>query len=326
MADILFDIGLCHHSITERPKRKAIDKPIIISVIVWVYMIERIASIIISDHNNLALMCLGDVGRYWRIKIHLSLIFIIVSLIAITSQLNYYYGYKRAIESTFVRVFHIMSDKDKAVDFGIYRRSDVKKLMQYKIIFRIIRQHNRIVAPLVGILFVFISYMINESVTSTLLFGTPNSVFIGLYGYYKSNVLIFQFAYFYFVCKYLKLKLNGLNTELKFIQNNKRFARIPRILRSFDALYREIDEYNVTYWSKYLLIIWVLWGAVTVLFIYLVVFGDTFIIVRILMFYATLLGIIIFNFVFPTTCSLNYKANKTYTKLNSLYLGYITAF
>ena len=73
-----------------------------------------------------------------------------------------------------------MSGKDKAVDFGIYRRSDVKKLMQYKTIFRIIRQYNRFVASLVGILFVFIPYMINESVTSTLVFGTPNSVFIGL--------------------------------------------------------------------------------------------------------------------------------------------------
>ena len=63
MADILFDIGLCHHSVEERPKRKAIDKPIVMSVVIWVYMIERIASIMISDDYNLALMCLGDVGR-----------------------------------------------------------------------------------------------------------------------------------------------------------------------------------------------------------------------------------------------------------------------
>ena len=281
MADILFDIGLCHHSVEETPKRDAIDKPIVMSVVMWVYMIERIASIIISDDNNLALMCLGDVGWYWRIKIHLNLIFIIVSLMAITSQLNYYYGYKRAIEPTFVRVFHSLSGEDKVVDFGLYRRSDVKKLMQHKTIFRIIRQHNQIVAPLVGILFVFISYMINESVTGTLLFGTRNSLFTGLYGYYLSNVLIIQFGCFFFVCKYLKLKLNGLDTELKYIQINRRCAKIPRILHSYDSLYREIGEYNTTYWSKYLLIIWVLWGAACVLFIYLVVFGDAYIRYRI---------------------------------------------
>ena len=198
--------------------------------------------------------------------------------------------------------------------------------MQYKTIFRIIGQHNRFIAPLVGISFEGISYMMNESVTSTLLYGTPNSVFIALYGYYLSNILFFQFAYFYFICKYLKLKLNGLDTELRYIKINKRFAKIQQILRSYDALYREINEYNATYWSKFLFIIWIFFGGVCVLIIYMVVFGDAFIIIRILLFYGTLLGIIIFNFTFTTACSLNYQANKTYTKLNSLYLRYINTF
>ena len=90
MADILFDIGLCHHSVEELSKREAIDKPIVISVVTWVYLIQRIASIMISDDNNLALMCLGDVGRYWAIKIHLSILLMISRLIVTTSKLNYY--------------------------------------------------------------------------------------------------------------------------------------------------------------------------------------------------------------------------------------------
>ena len=111
-----------------------------------------------------------------------------------------------------------------------------------------------------------------------------------------------------------------------YIQINKRFARIPRILRSYDTFYCEIDEYNSTYLSKFLLIIWIFLGGVCVLFIYMIVFGDLFIFIRIVLFYGALFPINIFNFIFTTACSLNKQANEAYTKLNSLYLRYINTF
>ena len=95
-------------------------------------------------------------------------------LFVISSQLNYFYGYKLGIEPTFVRVFHSMSGKvmNKVVpvsecpangssgipgntgstelrrkfcptsaipkNVGLYRQSDIKRVLQYKRIFRII--------------------------------------------------------------------------------------------------------------------------------------------------------------------------------------------
>ena len=34
MADILYDIGLCHYSVSERPERKTINNPALISTVV----------------------------------------------------------------------------------------------------------------------------------------------------------------------------------------------------------------------------------------------------------------------------------------------------
>ena len=218
MADILYDIGLCHHSVGEQTQRKTINKPIVISTAVWIYLAQRIASIMISNDNDLILICLGDVGRYWAIKVHLNAVLIICALMIIASQLNYLYGYKRGIEPKFVRLFHSLSGEDIPVTIGLHHDSHFKQVMQYKTIFRIIDKHNQFFFPIFASLFNFISYFINENITNVIIYGIPNSLYLGLFAYYFSNIMIFQFAYFYYLCKYLRIKLKNLNTELYSVQ------------------------------------------------------------------------------------------------------------
>ena len=233
------------------------------------------------------------------------------------------YGYKRGIEPTFVRLFHGLSGEDIPVTIGLYHDSHFKQVMQYKTIFRIIDKHNRFFFPYFASLFNFISYMINENITNVILYGIPNSLYLGLFTYYFANIMIFQLAYFYYLCKYLKLKLKNLNKELYEIHKNKRFTRIHRILWSFNALYSEIDEYNTTYWSKFLLIICLFLSAFCVLVTYNSFFSNSILIIKIISMYSAILGSIMFNFIFTTASSLNSEANNTCVKLHSLNLQYV---
>ena len=64
--DLLYEIGLCLTSVRERPKRRAIDNPIVIAMFSWLYLIQRIITIFVSDHAYLVILC--DVGHYLGFK------------------------------------------------------------------------------------------------------------------------------------------------------------------------------------------------------------------------------------------------------------------
>ena len=80
--------------------------------------------------------------RYWNIKQQYLIFNASSCLIVIASQLNYFYGYKRGIDPTFVRVLHSLSDSVTANNIGL-KPSDVKNVLKCKTIFQIVGQHNR---------------------------------------------------------------------------------------------------------------------------------------------------------------------------------------
>ena len=129
--------------------------------------------------------------RYWNIKPHYNIFNSLSCLIVIASQLNYYYGYKQGIYPTFVRVFHSLSNWLTAKNVGL-KHSDIKKVMQYKRIFRMMVLHNRFYIPILTFCVVFGSYALNENPINTIIYGLPNSIFLPFHGYYTSNIIIIQ--------------------------------------------------------------------------------------------------------------------------------------
>ena len=112
-------------------------------------------------------------------------------MIVLTSQLNYFYGYKRGIDPTFVRVFHSVSDSVTANNIGL-KPSDVKNVLKYKTIFRMIILHNRFFSPVLSFLIPFVSYAINESPINTIIYGLPNSMVLSLFNHYASSIIMLQ--------------------------------------------------------------------------------------------------------------------------------------
>ena len=119
------------------------------------------------------------------------------------------------------------------------------------------------------------------------------------------------------LCLYLKIKLKNLNESV--VQLNIRFIRFREVLHSYDALYREIDDYNTTYWSKFLINIWLTLGTINVLFSQVLISST----IRLFLWFIMLYSFIFLSFLFITiimcSASVNSNANQSYKLLNSFF-------
>ena len=210
--DLLYEIGLCLTSVRERPKRRAIDSPVVIAVFNLVYLIQRITSITFECNHD-QLLYLGDFGHYLGSK-HYNLMLIVGGLIVMTSQLNYYYNYKRGIKPTFVRVFQMMSGLVTPNSVGLYREENIKRIMKYKKIIEILIKNNRTILPILAFIFPLTMFSLNESFIDILLYGLPNSLFQSLVSYYTANIIFIQTIYLLLICKYLESKIKNLNERV----------------------------------------------------------------------------------------------------------------
>ena len=281
-------------------------------------MFARLVSILIGHNNRQLRLLLGDVGNYIGLKLHWNIVLIFQIIFTISSQLNYYYNYKRGNNPTFLRVFQMMSGSVTPVSVGLYRVSDVSKLTKLRILFKIIKFTSKYVQSTIAFSFVLSLFIINETWSIALSNGLFSSITITIWTYTSMNITSFQFLYFYILCIYLKIKLKNINETSNQIKGNKRFSNIQNILHSYDVVYREIDEYNTTYWSKFIFIVWSIFGAIIAQLLFISIFTEINMLLRLLLCYAACLILILFNFIFLISCSLNTEANESYKIFNSL--------
>ena len=135
-------------------------------------------------------------------------------------------------------------------------------------------------------------------------------------------LILTQIFCFYIICLYLNIKINSLNERLIDMKEKKLFKKIVGILHSFDSLYIEINEFNTTFWSKFLFAFWLTFGSMTVECVYVCCFALLPILIKVMVFYVSVLLFLCFLFVIFTASSVNYTANKTHKILNSFLISY----
>ena len=126
---------------------------------------------------------------------------------------------------------------------------------------------------------------------------------------------------FYIICKYFIIKLKEQNSIVIY---NKRITsmRIRNILHSYDCIYREINEYNTTYWSKFVFNIWLLFGIFNIFLIHLVTFTSVPLFIKIILFYLFIILFTMYIFIMSIASSVNSKANKSHKIFNSFAVKY----
>ena len=107
--DCLYRIGLCMTSVRERPIRRPLDHPFCAFIVCTIYLVTKVVTCSLGDDNWTIFLLLGSTGYLIGIRQHFDMLFILASILALSSQLIYYYNYKMGITPTFLRLFQMMS-------------------------------------------------------------------------------------------------------------------------------------------------------------------------------------------------------------------------
>ena len=322
----LYRIGLCLTKDKKLlKKRKAFNNPLIVFIVFLIFLSLKTCALSYNDDTDRKVfVILGDFGHFMGIRVDYDIMFILITLLAIFSQIIYWYNFRIGVEPTFLRLFQMMSGSISPKSIGLVDGYQILKLIrQMKLMCRITRPNAQYLIPFTGLFTAVIIFFTYADITTAILFGVPNAIFFALYAVHFWNVVLYQIIYFYFICKYLKLKINELHEKIEIVGRKRcLFGRIPEILQRFDSIYCEINEYNQTFWSKFLLIFWLTFGSATVLMIYVTAFHSMALPIKLIFFYVLVILIIIFLFVILTTSSLNAKANSSYKSLNRLIISF----
>ena len=204
---------------------------------------------------------------------------------------------------------------------GLNHSTQVKRLLKSAKWLPMLTKNNKTLVPLSGILFVYGLHVYSLGFLSSIIRGIYPVIFQALWIYYALNILSIQIFLLFILCEYFLIKfeeLNRLLLEEKRINSNT----IRNILHEFDALFDLINEYNTTYWSKFLLNIWSLLGLLNVFLIYVIIFISMPLLIRISLIYFFIIYSNIFLFVLSITSSITLKTNKSYKLFNSFAIKF----
>ena len=161
---------------------------------------------------------------------------------------------------------------------GIANEVEFGKLRNFSLnVFTILQLQNDYIVPItIGSCVLFL-YAIETNFTMIITFGLFNTIYWSFFMHIFINLVTYQFLYFFILCKYFKIKIKNLNEQVvamksQFYSSND----LRNIVRSYEALYREINEYNTSYWSKFLIVFWLGFGASAVICVYMVIHRELY--------------------------------------------------
>ncbi len=312
----LFEIGLNLIS-SGTKKRNVFKNPLLIFSLNVVIVIKCIISLLLKEENENLLIINGDFTHILHVRIHVNICIICFFLLCLISQLLYFYNYKNGIKPTYLKVFDMMSGLVSPKSIGLTNKQEIYGMIRTtKFLFRIFEWNNNKVIPIIALSLNFLPFAMNCSTLDTIVFGIPNSVLFAFCAHNACNINIFQVVYFYLICYYIKIKFEESNDFVRQKKiNNENFLRF---VCDLDAKYSELNEYDSNFWSKYLLSIWLIFGALVNFAFYVFLFADLNIMYKLIAGYGSALLILIFIFIISTASSVNYEANKIYKPLNHI--------
>jgi len=210
---------------------------------------------------------------------------------------------------------------------GLTDADEILKFIKLaKRLLKIIDFYITFVSPLFVGIIMMVPLVLNLSLSDILMYSCPNLITFVLFCFYSYEINLFQAIYFYLLCYYIRLKINAMNTSIIETLKSNMMPNINQIVHIFDSIYREINEYNTTFWSKYLLSFWLFMGSVIIFLICIVSFISMPLLYRLVWIYFIILLSAIFLFVIFTASSVNAKALKSYKILNQVMLKYNDLF
>ena len=268
MADILYDIGLTVTTTRTEPKKRTINNPFVIFCFTTLFLVQKSLAFFTDDEHTLLVKC-GDVAHYYDhgqgrlgvIKIVINNWFCLVSILILTSQSIYYYNHKRGFTPTFNKVFQMIDGDIEPDEVGLSDKAQVAQLRKMsKLLLLVIKNNFQSLLP-IAVIYNFATLFTTDYSTTAIIFcGIAPTIASYLLGILVNTIIYKQLMLFYILCQYFNLKVKNLKDSIIDMNSGMRFVMITKILRSFNTLYEEINEYNNTYWSKFLFSVWFTFG------------------------------------------------------------------
>ena len=319
--DKLYRIGLCPNSVREQPKRHPINHPLCAFIVVSLFLVERLTTCALPHESIYFYSMMGSMGYLWGVGQHLDSCFILVTILSLSTQAIYWWNDKKGIEPTFLRLFQMLSGSVAPIKLGITDQRLIFRMTKtYNNWYAIIGLNVDYVISILPSSCLILTYAWRTDWRQTILLGIPNTILFGLWAHYFWNIFLYQFLMFIIICSYLKHKIMQLNQMAKEMRCKNEFSRIQNILRSYHSVIVEIDEYNTTYWSKFLFVFWLTYGTNAILMIYITFIAPIEPLFSFLAFYPTFGFCLSFVMLIFTASSVNYCANNSYKIFTSLIL------
>lgn len=197
-----------------------------------------------------------------------------------------------------------------------------------KLIFLILRFGVNFLVTIVTFLASFLCISFNRTIYEIIFVSLPWSLFYALNCYYFSCAIFYQMAYFHIICYYLHLKLKRINKEMKERISSIKLKKLKifvdkrsiDMLQNFHALYSEISTYNNQFWSKFIVLVYLIFTIILSTLLYSICFAPMHLIVKVAFIYAFAVLLSIFLVLFISATLIDIQVNETYKLLNQYFL------
>ena len=253
-----YGIGLSNHKPFNAPKRRWFHKPIVVFAVVFSQsFLRQLVSILIPQQNQEFYAVIGDalyfLGKVW---IQSSIAMIVVTIIALSSQLLNFYNFMNGIKPRDLCVFRMLSGLITPISIGIHDKQVVIKLLTFSR--KCIKCTEMITNVIFYLCLITVIRMFTVGMKSPtyimVLFASLHCILTALNAYYANCIIIWQLVYYMIIVYYLWLKIQSINHEL--ISTKKGKINVKQILRKLNDIFTEIGDYNRIYWQYFLAIYW----------------------------------------------------------------------
>ena len=123
-------------------------------------------------------------------------------MIALFSQLVYYYNHCIGVKPTFIRIIQVFSGSITPSSVGLNNSKQVKQLLKIAKWQPLLKKNNTILLPLIILFLIFVMHLNSLDFISSLIIFLYPATFYSLWCYYFFNILSLQNLFFIILCKY----------------------------------------------------------------------------------------------------------------------------
>ena len=305
--------------------RKRFYHPVLIFVFITIYWIKLVICLAYDFQDDDFNIWIGNFVYFMDGRVHTNFNNLIYGSMAIVFQTIHCWYYWTGIEPTYLRPLLMSAGKLSPETLGLTDKETVRKLRRrVKLNIWLAGMVLKSGIPL-AILIAGIPFAMNVTPLQFIFLSLPWTVVFTIWIHYTGAFFLYQVGYFLSICYYFKLKIKHLNEELvRLTRPSKkiiRSAEIKRIVRQFDAVHREVFDYNDNYWSLYLFVLIIHVILIINLLMFGIAFGNINFYIKILFVYIVILFSMSLSLLLTFPSSIARQFTKSFELLNNLYAG-----